>query len=116
MDSDRYHCKLPDRRLPNRVTSELPVTRPQLTLGICVPHFAPGMGASRKASHRLAAAVTKRCCSAFGRAKWRAAHWTFPIRPIRRPSYRRQGAQRAAQHARGPYGIRVTEHKQRLSR
>ena len=27
MDSDRYHCKLPDRRLPNRVTSELPVIR-----------------------------------------------------------------------------------------
>jgi hypothetical protein len=22
MDSDRYDCKLPDRRLPNRVTSE----------------------------------------------------------------------------------------------
>ncbi len=27
MDSDRYHCKLPDRRLPNRVTSELPVNQ-----------------------------------------------------------------------------------------
>jgi len=27
MDSDRYHCKLPDRRLPNRVTSKLPVNQ-----------------------------------------------------------------------------------------
>jgi len=29
MDSDRYHCKLLDRQLPNRVTSELPVIRPE---------------------------------------------------------------------------------------
>ena len=84
----------------NPVCSGLQVTRPQLTLRICVPHFALGMGARERRHTRLAPPVTKRCCSALDRAKWRAAHWTFPIRPIRRPSYRRQGAQRAAQHAR----------------